>query len=220
MDRWHGLRWKCETPSASVNFMDLTITIVNGRLETTLYEKAMNLYLYLPPHSSHPRGVFTGLIFRQVLQIRRLCSHKQDADGKILEFFHRLLPRGHTQEALGPIFDKAEKNAEAYLQLSPEERGGPKLQKPRDAHNQVFLHLQYHPFDPQSREIQRIWREEILHPDEDTPLPEMENNKGYKVGINKLVVAYSRPLNLKNRFTVRDIDGRGISVSEHLAQWS
>eukprot|EP00956_Cyclotella_meneghiniana_P015682 scaffold24249_cov44-Cyclotella_meneghiniana.AAC.2 len=42
MDKWHGLRWKCETPSASVNFMDLTITIVNGRLETTLYEKAMN----------------------------------------------------------------------------------------------------------------------------------------------------------------------------------
>eukprot|EP00956_Cyclotella_meneghiniana_P035161 scaffold112213_cov44-Cyclotella_meneghiniana.AAC.2 len=119
--------------------MDLTITIVNGRLETTLYEKAMNLYLYLSPHSSHPLGVFTSLIFGQVLRIRRLCSHnKQDADGKILEFFHRLLAKGHTMEALSPIFDKAEKNAEAYLQLSPEEQEALKLQKSRDAHNQLM----------------------------------------------------------------------------------
>ena len=210
MDKWHGLRWKCERPSRAVDFMDLT----------TLFEKAMNLYLYLPPHSSHPRGVFTGLIFGQILRIRRLCTHKRDADKKILEFFHRLLARGHTQEALGPLFDKAEANALAYMQLSQEERERLRSQKSLDAHNQVFLHLQYHPNDPQSRDIQRIWREQILQPEGETPLPEMENVTGDRVGINKLVVAYSRPLNLKNRFSVRDINGRGKSVSEHLAQWS
>jgi hypothetical protein len=76
--------------------MDLTITIVDGKMKTTLFEKAMNLYLYIPPHSAHPRGVFTGLIFEQILQIRRLCSKKRDADNKIMEFFHRLIARGHT----------------------------------------------------------------------------------------------------------------------------
>ena len=178
------------------------------------------MYLYLPPHSSHPRGVFTGLIFGQVLRIRRLCSHRRDADEKILEFFHRLLARGHTQEALGPLFDKAEANAQAYMQLSQEEREHVRQQKSLDAHNQVFLHLQYHPNDPQSRDIQRIWREQVLQPEGETLLPDMENITGDRVGINKLVVAYSRPLNLKNRFSVRDINGRGKSVSEHLAQWS
>ena len=180
----------------------------------------MNLYLYLPPHSSHPQGVFTGLIFGQVLRIRRLCTHKQDADEKILEFFNRLLARGHTQENIGPLFDKAEANARAYMQLSTEEKERLHKQKQDDAHNQVFLHLQFHPNDPQSRDIQRIWREQILQPEGETPLPEMENTDGVQVGLNKLVVAYSRPLNLKNRFSVRDIDGRGKSVSEHLAQWS
>ena len=220
MDSWHGLKWKCESPSQSVDFMDLTITLVNGRLETTLFEKAMNLYLYLPPHSSHPRGVFTGLIFGQVLRIRRLCTHKRDAYKKILEFFNRLLARGHTQESIGPLFDKAEANATAYLRLSPEERAQAKEQKSLDAQNQVFLHLQYHPLDPQSRDIQQLWREEVLQPEGETPLPESTNLDGAEVGLNKLVVAYSRPLNLRNRFSVRDIHGRGVSVSDHLAQWS
>ncbi|KAL3796723.1 hypothetical protein ACHAWO_003198 [Cyclotella atomus] len=220
MDKWHGLRWKCETPSRSVDFMDLTITIVNNRLETTLFEKAMNLYLYLPPHSSHPRGVFTGLIFGQVLRIRRLCTHKRDADKKVLEFFNRLLARGHTQESIGPLFDKAEANAQAYMRLTTTEKEKLKQQKETNAQNQVFLHLKFHPSDPQSREIQRIWREQVLQPEGETPLPEMENIDGVQVGLNKLVIAYSRPLNLKNRFSVRDIDGRGESVSKHLAQWS
>ena len=220
MDRWHGLRWECERPSRSVNFMDLTITIKNGHLETTLYEKAMNLYLYLPPHSSHPRGVFTGLIFGQVLRIRRLCTHSTDADKKILEFFHRLLARGHTQESIGPLFDKAERNASAYLELSQAEKEDLRKKKSSDSHNQIFLHLQYHPYDPQSREIQQIWREQVFQPAGETELPMMESLNEERVGINKLVVAYSRPPNLKNKFSVRDIHGRGKSVSEHLAQWS
>jgi hypothetical protein len=39
-----------------------------------------------------------------------------------------------------------------------------------------------------------------------------------RVGFSKLVVAYSRPLNLQNRFSVRDIHGRGKLVSEYLAE--
>eukprot|EP00956_Cyclotella_meneghiniana_P009640 scaffold13295_cov36-Cyclotella_meneghiniana.AAC.3 len=41
----------------------------------------------------------------------------------------------------------------------------------------------------------------------------MENADGVPVGVNKLIVAYSRPLNLKNRFSVRDIHGRGRPAS-------
>ena len=126
----------------------MTITIVDGQLETTLFENAMNLHLYLLPHSSHPRGVFTGLIFGQVLRIRRLCTHKRDADKKILEFFDILLARGHTQENIGPLFDKAEVNAKAYMRLSNDEKEHLPKQKQDDAHNHIFLHLQFHPNPP------------------------------------------------------------------------
>ena len=218
MNDWHDLEWICETPCNSVNFMDMTISIVDGRVETKLYEKAMNLYLYLPPHSSHPRGVFTGLIFGQVLRTRRLCTHSEDADSSIRDFMNRMLARGHKQESLAPLFIKANENAKAFLSRTPEEREYMKQQKSKNAHNQLFLHLQYHPDDPSTRDIQKLWQDLVLQPKGETPLPDMENADGVPVGVNKLIVAYSRPLNLKNRFSVRDIHGRGRPASEYLAK--
>ena len=198
--------------------MDMTITIVDGSIETTLYEKPQNLYLYIPPHSSHPRGVFTGLIFGQILRIRRLCTHKKDADYNISQFFERLRARGHTPEQLRPLFHRAETNAQAYINRSPEEKERQRREKWVDSRNQVYFHLQYHPEDPPSSEIQKIWREYVSHPTDESPLAELENYDNVKVGLSKLVVAYSRPLNLQNRFSVRDIHGRGKPVSEYLAE--
>ena len=218
LNDWHGLDWDTETPSTSVNFMDMTVTVANGKVETKLYEKPQNLYLYIPPHSSHPRGVFTGLIFGQILRIRRLCTHKHDADMSIEQFFGRLLARGHTREKLLPLFRKAEANASEYLRRSPADKELLREQKRLDSQKQLYFHLQFHPEDPSASEIQSIWREQVSHPVGDLPLADMENDTGEKVGLSQLVVAYSRPLNLRNKFTVRDIHGRGRPVSEYLVE--
>eukprot|EP00956_Cyclotella_meneghiniana_P030325 scaffold75834_cov36-Cyclotella_meneghiniana.AAC.1 len=175
MNKWHGLKWVCTKPSHSVNFMDLTISVVNGRIETKLFEKPMNLYLYLPPHSSHPRGVFTGLISGQILRVRRLCTHKTDADSSIRDFLDRLLARGHTRESLQQMFANAEANATSFLKRSHDERKQLKIQKRNDSNNQLFFHLQFHPNDPTSREIQSIWRDTIAEPEGETPLCDLEN---------------------------------------------
>ncbi len=37
MQQWHGLVWDCEAPSTSVDFMDLSISIVGNRVKTTIY---------------------------------------------------------------------------------------------------------------------------------------------------------------------------------------
>ena len=42
----------------------------------------------------------------------------------------------------------------------------------------------------------------VLEPEGETPLQDMENLSGDKVGINKLVVACSRPPNLGNKLYV------------------
>jgi hypothetical protein len=217
MNAWYGLEWTCTTPSHTCNFMDLTITIENGKLSTTLFEKAQNLHLYLPPTSSHPRGCSTGLVFGQVLRARRLCSCQADADVKIKEFLEQLLERGHTREHLLPLFARAEANAMTYMSRTPRERLK-LIEEKKDASRQnIYFHLQYHPEDPPSSAIQRIWKETVFSPEGEDPLPDMMNYDGERVRINKLIVAYSRPLNLRNKFSVRNIHGRGRPVSEYLA---
>ena len=218
MDNWFGLQWSFTDLATTADFMDLTISIVNGRIETTLFEKAQNLYLYIPPHSSHPKGVTNGLIMGQVLRIRRLCTHKADADAKIKQFASRLTQRGHKPDDLLPIFTRAEKNAAEYLKRCSTSRNELPHRKSTSSERQLFYHIQFHPEDPPSKEIQRVWRETVSHPEGEPELSSMDNQFKQKVGKSKLVVAYSRPLNLRNRFTVRDIHCRGRAVSEYLVE--
>ena len=67
VDDFHGLTWEFTPRGYECDFMDLTIRIEDSRIHTTLYEKKMNLYLYIPPHSADPPGVLTGLIMGNVI---------------------------------------------------------------------------------------------------------------------------------------------------------
>jgi hypothetical protein len=116
------------------------------------------------------------------------------------------------------LFQRADENAAKYLARSPEEHETYRKQKWVDSQNQVYLHLQFHPQDPPSHAIQRLWREQVSHPTGELPLPKIQNSVKDEVGFSKLVVAYGRPLNLRNRFSVRDITGRGKPASEYLAE--
>ena len=60
--------------------MDMTIAIRKDRIITSLYEKSMNLYLYITPHSAHPPGVLTGLVSGNIFRIHLLCSEQDDID--------------------------------------------------------------------------------------------------------------------------------------------
>ena len=73
MQDYYGLEWIFEERSDNVNYMDTTITIRGDRIVTLLYEKVMNLYLYIPPHSAHPPVVLTGLMSGKILRIHSLC---------------------------------------------------------------------------------------------------------------------------------------------------
>ncbi len=215
---WHGLSWTCTEPSTSCVFMDMEISIEGSRLITRVYEKDLNLYLYLPPNSAHSKGVGTGLVFGQVLRYRRLSTYQTDADEKIKEFHQRLRARGHSNEKLIPLFKRAEENAANYMARTELDHQQRRASRKEEAEACIRLHLTYHPEELPAREIQELWRNNVARPPGETPLPKCVNHLEEEVGFEKLVVAYHRPTNLGNLFSIRDIHGRGKQVSQYLAE--
>ena len=61
-----GLTWEFSPRSNTVNFMDIVITLTNGKFTTKLNSKPSALHLYIPPSSCHAPGVATGLIFGHI----------------------------------------------------------------------------------------------------------------------------------------------------------
>jgi len=100
--------------------MDMSLSIKGGKIASTIYEKMMALYLYIPPHSAHPLDVLTGLIMGNTLRIHQLCTEEDNIASKMKVFFDRLLDCGHQQATQLPIFGKAIENAKAHSLRSKE----------------------------------------------------------------------------------------------------
>ena len=159
------------------------------------------------------------MVLGQVLRFRRLCSDAVDADEKVRDLHSRLCARGHSPEALQVLFKRAEENAAEYISRTPAERDALVAAKKESSRRSVRLHLEYHPQDPSSRELQKIWRSKVSYPYGETPMRELPNSENTPIGFDRLVIAYSRPLNLRNLFNVRDIsDRKGRAVSSYLAK--
>lgn len=210
------LEWKFSPLLHTVDFMDLTISIRDRRIHTTLYEKPSNLHLYIPPHSCHPPGLLSGVVFGMVYRIRSLCSDPTDAADRITSFFRQLQRRGYQPSLLRPLFGRALE--------SMNKRDAATVPTPTDARHQtrqtLFFHLRYHPLNPPSQDIQHIWRSCIAMPPHSTPLEEVRNYARAPVGINRLIIAYNRPLNLGNLLSYRKLKdtASGPPVSSFMAR--
>ena len=115
MQDYYGLEWIFEERSKKVNYMDMTISIREDRIIKSLYEKSMNIYLYIPPHSAHPPGVLTVLVSGNILWIHSLCSEKDYINLSMKQFYARLLFHGYQQNLLIPAFTKGIIRARTFI---------------------------------------------------------------------------------------------------------
>ena len=197
--------------------MDMTISIENRKITTTLYEKPMALHLYIPPHSCHPPGVLTGLIMGQVLRFYQLCSEQKDIEIKLKEFFGHLLDSGYQVPTLIPLFNKAITNAQRYISHSPEYRTHLKRIREDASSRRVYLHIPYHPQNPPASKLQSVWRNIIASPLHKKPLNRCTNQFDELIPIDQMVIAYSRAPNFGNLLSYRKICKRsGPKVSSYL----
>ena len=136
-------------------------------LHITLFEKAHNLHLYIPPHSAHLPGVLPGIVYSTLFRIFSLCSCKHN---KITwtEVFQVSTCPWLQRKPNKPLFHKAITHAQQYT--------GPPLSKDND-NNQVILHLPFHPNDPMSFKIQAARRTHVSYPHWKMPLENMTKPK-------------------------------------------
>ena len=210
-----GLTWEFTELDTTVDFMDTTVSIAGDRLHTTLYEKPLALYLYIPPHSARPPRILTGHVYGEVLQIQRICNDKDNRANRVRTCYDRLLSRGHTSSTLLPLFKKALANARKFLTTSEEERMARKQAKQEEAKRQLYFHVNYHPQGPTGSDVQTLFNDTFLNPPGKKPFKQI--GKYGELPVDKLIVCHHRPLNLENTLSYRKICKRkGPPVSSFL----
>jgi hypothetical protein len=93
----------------SVDFLDITIhkgdNFNNTHiLDTKLFQKPLNNYLYLPPHSFHTRHIFNSFITAEIHRYRLNCSNYNEFILATNNLFLRLLARGYKRQVLHKLF--------------------------------------------------------------------------------------------------------------------
>ena len=140
------LTWEIQEPSLSVDFLDLTLTLVNGKIETKTFQKALNLYLYIPPSSAHPPGCIKGTIYGLIGRFYASNTHRKDYVYFITLLFGRLLKRGWDAAFLKPLFLQACESIESRSRDKLLAASSEALETPKTSERskKLFLHLQYH----------------------------------------------------------------------------
>ena len=204
-NKYFVLQWDVSERSKSVDYMDLTLTIEQGKIHTTLYEKKNNHHLYIPPKSCHPPGLLPGMVHGMIHRVFRLCSDVADRRRRITDFFWHLQRRGYEERQLRPLFHKA-------IEIHSRERDAADANAAQkmDDGTDICFHIQWHPHNPAPSDIQKAWRTTVAEPPNAVPLREMLNWKGTPTNIKRLIISQHRPLNLGNILsyrTLHDSDG-------------
>jgi hypothetical protein len=179
------LRWETEELAHSVNFLDLTISVgTDSKLTTRTFQKAMNLYLYLCPSSSHPPGVMKGLIYGSVRRFWLQNSNPDDYRQVIKAFFTHLRAQGHTREKLIPLFLEAADHVDSQQTAPKPIKAQPSITTAADS-RPLFFHIQYHPLELPSSLIRSTF---------DRCCPTLRT----ELDVDRIIVAHLRQPNLQD----------------------
>ena len=176
------LQWEFDEPSSSATFLDLTISIENGNIVTKTYQKAMNLYQYIPPTSAHPPGMMKGIIYGLMRNYYLQNTKESDYNDMAVKLFERHVARGWNRaEMKGFIL-----SADAKLRTQPLTVAAP---EPLSNKERLFVHLEYHPNDISKHKVRLLYDTYCKQIFEDV------------LDIKQTTVAYSRPKNIRELVT-------------------
>jgi len=178
------LEWAPATYGKRATFLDLNLWIHNNKIETKTHQKELNLYLYIPPTSSHPPATLKGLIHGSLRRFWKQCSNPTDYQKLCLNFHTHLQNRGHNKKELDKYFlscasslDKKLNSYSPNIYINQEEK-----QSTLFTEKTVLYHTTYHPHNIPRPLIQKTFK----------------NTCGHLGFTKNLIVCYHRPKNIRD----------------------
>ena len=178
------LHWETEPLSTSVNFLDLTISLLpDNTIITKTYQKKENLFLYIPPQSAHPPGMIKSLIYSLTRTYYIQNTNLNDFKHTLSNFYQRLINRGYSRTTIHPLFQtsiqKIISDPTVNKLRTHKDKNTPTLQPSTSTNlpdnNTLFLHLEYHPQDISRQRIKNFYEPAFNTPD--------DNNQSFSLGI-------------------------------------
>lgn len=142
LNNWDVLKWTCNTGRTSqLEFLDLTFSITeqNNHLHFTTFQKAMNLYLYLPPMPTHPPNMLCGLVFGHLQTWWLQSTNHKDYLTMASLLTQWLIDRGYSLKTICPLFIEATTRLETHGPYHCPQQTANLDVKP------IFFHLPFHP---------------------------------------------------------------------------
>ena len=68
------IKFTAEWSQTLINFLDVSVSFIGGKITTDLYVKATDSHKYLHSSSCHPYHGKKGIPYSQALRLNRICS--------------------------------------------------------------------------------------------------------------------------------------------------
>ena len=210
------LQWTITDICKKVAFLDLDITFTDQKFHTKIFEKDLNLHLYIPPHSCHSPGVLKGFIFGSIHRAKNLHSNPKDIPSFIKKTYYRLRHRGHSSNSLLPIFSSAMSSILGGIKSKTPIRHNPTLDtKP------LYLQPPYNPSDPPRQHLQKAFKDSILQPINQQHLSKIRTNNLHDgpADFDRLQICYTKGKSLGNILSPRKLRLGDFSIKKFTEQF-
>ena len=101
------IKFKPSGTGTTVSFLDVSVTLKNGKLHSDLYCKPTDKHQYLYYTSCHPKHTKNSLPYSLALRLRRICSTEHLFSLRTDEMKQHLLKRGYTKGCINDAINKA-----------------------------------------------------------------------------------------------------------------
>ena len=122
----HDLKYTWEISGEHVKFLDLVVSVSEGRFVTDLYCKPTDCHQFLHYGSCHPGHMKKSTVYSQTLRIKRICTREEDFvkhQGSLRNWF---LNRGYPRNLIETQFQKVSdlKRDDLLFQKGEKKTGG------------------------------------------------------------------------------------------------